>query len=76
MGDEVSVRVKNRYCLLVGLGITVVFLVWLFLEPLRSRIAQDVALASPSPPPELVEDIIENSRGQHNPQLAIAESSQ
>ena len=76
MGDEVSVRVKNRYCLLVGLGFTVVFLVWLFLEPLRSRIAQDVALASPSPPPELVEDIIENSRGQHNPQLAIAESSQ
>ena len=52
---------KSRYGLFLGLGFIAVVGVWLFREPLRSRIGQTAALANPTPPPELVEEIIETS---------------
>src|SRR5574342_516685 len=51
-------RKKSRYGLFLGLGFIAVIGVWLFRDPLRSRIAQRAALANPTPPPELVEEII------------------
>ncbi len=54
-------RHKSRYGLLLGLGVIAVLGVWLFRDPLRSRIAQSAAFANPAPPSELVEDIIEAS---------------
>jgi thiol-disulfide isomerase/thioredoxin len=52
-------RLPNRLLLATGLGLILV--VWLFLEPLQNRIIWSVGLANPAPPPELVEEIIENS---------------
>jgi len=54
-------RQKSRYGLFLGLGFIAVMGVWLFRDPLRSRIAQSAALSNPTPPPELVEEIISAS---------------
>jgi thiol-disulfide isomerase/thioredoxin len=54
-------RQKSRCGLFLGLGFIAIAGVWLFREPLRSRIGQTAALANPTPPPELVEEIIETS---------------
>src|SRR6516162_9946895 len=54
-------RQKSRYGLLLGSGVIAITAVWLFREPLRSRIGQSAAFANPTPPPELVEEIIEAS---------------
>ena len=54
-------RQKSRYGLLLGSGVIAITAVWLFREPLRSRIGQSAAFANPTPPPELVEEIIETS---------------
>jgi thiol-disulfide isomerase/thioredoxin len=48
---------KRRFHFLVGLGVVVVLAVVL----LRGRLARSVTLANPSPPPELVEEMIETS---------------
>ncbi len=52
---------KGRYGLLVGLGLIGITGVWFFRDALRGRIAQTVALSNPAPPPELIEEVIENS---------------
>jgi thiol-disulfide isomerase/thioredoxin len=54
-------RQKSRCGLFLGSGFIAVLGVWLFREPLRSRIGQSAAFANPAPPPELVEEIIEAS---------------
>jgi thiol-disulfide isomerase/thioredoxin len=54
-------RQKSRYGLFLGLGFIASVGVWLFREPLRSRIEQKAVFANPTPPPELVEEIIEKS---------------
>jgi len=54
-------RQKSRYGLFLGSGFIAILGVWLFREPLRSRIGQSAAFANPTPPPELVEEIIETS---------------
>ena len=54
-------RQKSRYGLFLGLGFIAVVGVWLFRDPLRSRIAQSATLSNPTPPPELVEEIISAS---------------
>jgi thiol-disulfide isomerase/thioredoxin len=43
------------------LGLALVVGVWFFREPLRSRITQSATLANQAPPPELVENMIEQS---------------
>ncbi len=52
-------RLPNRF--LLGLGIVVVVAVWFFREPLQNKIARTATLANQAPPPELVEEMIENS---------------
>jgi len=52
---------KSRYGLFFGVGLLSVLAVWLFREPLRHRIAESAAFANPTPPPELIEEIIEAS---------------
>jgi thiol-disulfide isomerase/thioredoxin len=47
----------RRFPVLVGLGVTMVLAVVLF----RGRLARSVTLANPSPPPELIEEMIETS---------------
>src|SRR5689334_22677640 len=54
-------RQKSRYWLFLSLGFTAVMGVWILRDPLRSRIAQSAVLANPTPPPELVEELIESS---------------
>ena len=54
-------RQKSRSGLFLGLASVAVGGVWLFRDPLRSRITQRAALANPAPPPELVEEVIEAS---------------
>jgi len=62
MRHKTPSRQKHRYRLLLGLGLVLVFGVWLIREPLRGRIAQSAALANPAPPPELLEEVIETSK--------------
>jgi thiol-disulfide isomerase/thioredoxin len=52
---------KCRDGLSIGLGLVAALGLWLFRDSLRSRVAETVAFANPSPPPDLVEDIIEGS---------------
>jgi thiol-disulfide isomerase/thioredoxin len=54
-------RQKSRYGVFLGSGFIAILGLWLFREPLRSRIVQSAAFANPTPPPELVEEIIEAS---------------
>lgn len=49
---------KSRFGVFLGWGLIAVIGVWLFREPLRNRIAQSAAFANPTPPPELVAEII------------------
>ena len=71
MRDKPVMQPKTRRGLVLSLSFAIVFGVWLFREPLRSRIARSAALANPAPPPELVEEMIEQSPDQV---AAIAEA--
>jgi thiol-disulfide isomerase/thioredoxin len=55
---------KSRHGLLLGLGSILILGVWIFRDPLRSRIGQSAAFANPTLPPELVEEVIEKSPDQ------------
>jgi thiol-disulfide isomerase/thioredoxin len=56
--------------LLIGFGLIGVIGVWFFRAALRERIAQSAALANPAPPPELIEEVIENSSDRNTAILA------
>ncbi|MEO6034551.1 MAG: TlpA disulfide reductase family protein [Verrucomicrobiota bacterium] len=47
--------------LLIIFGISIVVAVWIFREPLRSWITRSATLSNTAPPPELVEEMIEQS---------------
>ena len=47
---------------MLGLSFLTFSGLWLFRDPLRNRLAQSAVLANPAPPPELVEEIIAESK--------------
>ena len=59
--EKCSCGSRRRVCVLLIIGISVILAVWFFRAPLQNKITRSATLSNQSPPPELVEDMIEQS---------------